>query len=176
MTIFFYSIFLRYQVAIHYLFPLVAILQTLIIYLLSIIKKSFIKYSILFFIIILSIINFPKQFYLESSRSYQKIYNIAKIIVKKINLPSSNFNIVSIRETPLAILGYDYRFILRKLGYISDNEQEYKNSKYLLVISEIGELKLSDLKNWEIDQFGNKKLLKSYNYNGQIWYVFKKDF
>ena len=166
-----FSILLRFQVASHYLFPLYlsAVFSTMI--LLADVKT---KYSLPFLYVwaFLVLMNFPKHLYLPARRNFNTLWQDTKILEGK--LPAKNFNIVVIRETPLAILGYEYRYILRLLGYKSDGEFSYNRSKYLLVVSEKGEINVEDYKSWELDQFGKKILIKKIKAPGRIFYLFKK--
>lgn len=91
----------------------------------------------------------------------------------QLDLPRSNFNIIILHESGI-VLGYEYRYMMRVLGYHADDEFSYQESKYLLAISEKGEINWERENSWESDQFGKKSLLKKYSDGNRIWYLFKK--
>lgn len=171
-TLILFSLLLRFQVAIHYLFPLyTAALASLIFLLLNLKNKIFYIFINIGLLLLLAV-NFPKHLYKPASRTFQSLWRDTKLLKEK--LPKEGFNVVVIRETPLAILGYEYRYILRLLGYKSDDEFSYKRSKYLLVVSEKGEININDYKSWELSEFGKKRLIKKIKGKRLIFYVFVK--
>ncbi len=171
-TFILYSFLLRFQVAIHYLFPLyfVGVLSIVIgsLYL----SPRFLRFLVLFTFVVVGLYRFPKWAYSESIRSFKSMYEDVKALQGRI--PKDNFNIVVIRETPLAILGYEYRYMLRTLGYRSDDEFSYAKSRYLIVVSEKGEIKVSEYKSWELEEFGRKELVDVIRGKRNVFYVFKK--
>jgi len=169
---FLYAVLLRFQTAVHYLFPLyLAGAVSLVVLILNIQNKR-VVYLLLAVVISAEIFKFPKSFYSSARRQFGRMFESVKVLQR--NLPENSFNIVVIRETPLAILGYEYRYMLRLLGYKSDDEFSYQSSRYLLVVSELGDVNLDDYKSWELDSFGEKELIDILRMGSYTFYLYKK--
>lgn len=172
-TVVLYASLLRFQISFHYLFPLLLTVQVSSYYLMKDFNKSLL---ILFLIlqIFLNLIKFPKSLFKPTSRDYKKISIITKTAVEKLKLPKENLNLVVIQKTPIAILGYEYRYILRTINYKTESEFSYKTNKYLLMISELGNFNWKNFSSWEINEFGEKKLINTFHKDNYYFYLFQK--
>lgn len=173
LSLILYSILFRFQATFFYLFPLLIFLQVSIVYFLSVNKQQY-RVFILLFLLILSLGLFPVRFYDKTERSFKVLYSKTQKAVGIIDLPKKNFNIFVIRKTPIAAVGYEYRYILRLLGYLPDDEFSYRSSSYLLIISEKGEQDFYGSRSWELDQFGKKILIKKFSDADVVFYLFRK--
>lgn len=166
------------QVAIHYFFPFILAIQVSLILLIS--KSSNkISYKIFLLFLIISFVKFPKGFYqpaIKTISSYRNFIN--KLTVSDLfkNI-SPQFNIFCARETPIAVLGWEYRYFMELNGYKVLAPTLYNEANQLLIIQES---KNSDnivlLKTWEIDQFGTKSLNKSIELDGRKIFLFDKKY
>ncbi len=171
--VFLFNLALRYQVAIHYAFPLLIAVQSCLIYVLGKVKTK-IWLPVLSALIVWAFISFPNSYYKDAYRPFERIYSNSASALKKMPLSNNGINVAYFVNNPLATLGYEYRYILKILGYKVMEEQEYAMSDELLVVSEEGELNFKSLKTWELDQFGSKELIASESAGGTIFYLFKK--
>lgn len=164
------------QVAIHYFFPFILAIQVSLIIL---INQFSLKISTKIFLLFLIIIflNFPKQFYTPAKQNineYRQFTNklINSDIFKDIN---PQFNVFCARETPIAILGWEYRYFMDLSGYKSLSSTEYSQAKQLLIIQEISNLdNINSLASWELNEFGPRSLIKSTNIDGRNIFLFNK--
>ncbi|OGG26738.1 hypothetical protein A2960_01025 [Candidatus Gottesmanbacteria bacterium RIFCSPLOWO2_01_FULL_39_12b] len=136
--------------------------------------KLYISLILLTVFMFLTLSQFPKDLYRKSADSFPVMLEQARKASSQLDLPRNNFNIIILREQG-GILGYEYRYLMRVLGYRADDEFSYQLSKYLLSISEKGEINWQRENSWELDQFGKKTLLKKHSEGKSIWYLFKKN-
>jgi len=161
-----------YQGAIHYYFPFLVFFQVVIIFLN---RKSRLRFLLLAFLLGVNILLFPFRFY-NQARNLGEVESRFNKIISQDFLQKKDLNIVLINDTPISKVGYEYRFLLSKNNYQIDDEYSYHNSKYLLMISEIGDLNWQKEKSWELEQFGNKKLIKKTNSDNYFYYFFEKTY
>jgi hypothetical protein len=152
-------LFLRFQFAFHYLFPVVFLIFFTTIIILA--KSRFFYLVVL--LIFLQIYYFPKHLYSPSIRKWQRFEKAVNYLVdNKLINKNESFNIIQIRpETNLTPLGHEFRFFFRKRDYRPDSEFEYKKSKTLFIFSEIPNLDIKQLDSWEAKEYG-KEFLKNY--------------
>lgn len=162
--------FLAKSGPIHYYFPLLILFQSLVIYFLS---KYRYRNLILFLLLIINIYYFPFRFY-QKSRNLNEVEKRFKQVLNSKFLPKDNLNVVLINETHLSKVGYEYRYLLLKNNYNVDDEYLYSTSKYLLLISEKGNIDWKKEKSWELNEFGEKKLIKQININDYYYFLFGK--
>ena len=168
-----FAVLLQYQVTFYYVFPLLCALQAGL--LLVLIKQEKIALMILGACLLLTLVSFPRNYYSLSNRNFFTLQAKSQAAVNALPIPPRGFNIVYISNNPLTALGYEYRYIFRTLGKVADGEQQYGSSTELLIVSEKGPLDFSTLHTWEIDTFGKKKLIKSYQRDDIIFYLFRKE-
>lgn len=159
-----------YQGAIHYYFPFLVFFQVVIIFL---IRKSRFRLLLLALLLGINILLFPFRFF-HQARNLGEVESRFNKIISQDFMPKKDLNVVLINDTPISKVGYEYRFLLLKNDYQIDDEYSYYNSKYLLMISEMGDLNWQKEKSWEIDQFGEKKLVKKLFSDDYYYYFFVK--
>lgn len=164
---------LQFQVAFHYAFPLLVGLQIGVLVLLTHLPAR-IRYGTLLLCIMVSVWMFPRQYFMQPYRAFPTLYQTTDTAVRQLPRTRDTVSVAYFGGNPLATLGYEYRYILKILGYSVAGEQEYSSSKYLLVISEEGALNFATLRTWELDQFGRKTLIKKVRINKTIFYLFRK--
>lgn len=136
-----------------YLIPFNVILLTMLYISFSKTKISSLLISIT---LLLIITKFPIALYQKSTRPISNYENVAKYISDNFqHLKNSNFNIIQASDPGLQTpVGHEYRFFLRKYGLISLPDTNYKEASTLIIFSGIGELDISKIDNWEMNQFG----------------------
>jgi len=165
------SILIRFQLAPHYLYP-----TAFFIFFVIIITLLESQYKILIFsMLFLEIILFPKQIYNKSTIRPEPFdqavrYSIDNHLIKK----DSRFNVVMIAD-PNAIVGFDYRYFFQKYGFVALSEFEYSQSDILLIFTQKNNLDPSTLNSWEVEQFGKKYLLKTSKYKAGKTSIFKAE-
>lgn len=160
LALFILSILIRFQFALHYLYPTAFFLFFIIIILL--LESRYKIFILLMFL--LEILFFPKHIYSKStiiSEPFDKAvrYSIENHLVEK----NSRFNLVMIAH-PSAILGFEYRYFFQKYGFIPLSEFNYAKSDVLLIFTQKKNLNPSLLNSWEIEQFGKKYMDKTQKY------------
>ncbi len=163
------SALIRFQFAVHYLYPTAFFIFFVILLLLLTSRYIW----PLFLLLVLEIIFFPKQIYSKSNITAEPFelavkYSIDNKLVDK----NSNFNVVMIAH-PNAIVGFEYRYFLQKNGFNPLSEFEYNKSDTLLIYTRRKNLDPSTLDTWEIQQFGKNNLLKTSKYQTGEIYIFK---
>jgi len=148
------------QLAFHYFFPFILLLQTTLVLLLKKYKKAVLLFTVLVFF---NLIKFPTHYYLPASRPIANFLDFIDDFKKSdtaLLIEGNSYNIFVIRETPLAVLGREYRYLLELNGYSPKSIFTYNESDYLLVIKEqeFHNINVDSLSSWELDQFGNKVL------------------
>lgn len=164
------SLFLLGKWAPHYFFPSLLLMQLVTIFFVA---KT--RYR-LFFLAILVAINiffFPGKFY-KKARNLRDVEKTFSHMLNEGNIPKENMNVLLINDTYLSIVGYEYRFLLEKNGYSVDDEFSYRNSRYILLISEKGEIDWEKKTSWELSEFGNKQLKEKYVIDNTVFYLFEK--
>jgi hypothetical protein len=166
------AVLIRFQFAIHYLYPTSFFL---FIYFIFLLLES--RFKILLFIILfVEIILFPKNIYSKSninSGSFEKAVNF--VIDNKLIDKKTEFNVVMIAH-PNAIIGFEYRYFFQKQGYVPLSEFEYSKANTLLIFTQKKDLDISTLNTWEINQFGKQNFenAEKYKVDSQIVYKIKK--
>lgn len=162
LTLVLFSVIIRFQFIPHYLAGTI-FLFTLTLILISL-KYRLIVLLLLFLII--ELFNFPKAIYQDSWRKpdrFEKAVNLA--ISKKLINKNNSFNVIQItKENLLATIGFEYRFFLRRSGYIARTEFEYPQSSKLLIFSEVPYNNISAFNSWEAEQFGKQYFMKAKSY------------
>lgn len=154
----------------HYFFPTLALAQIAAVFLIAKVRYNLVLMA---FFILVNIAFFPKMFY-ENARNLNDVEKRFTQMLKESNLPKQNINVVLINDTHLSIVGYEYRFLLEKNGYSVQDEFSYKNSRYLLLVSEKGEIEWEKKTSWELSEFGNKQLKEKYIIDNTVFYLFEK--
>ncbi|EKD94308.1 MAG: hypothetical protein ACD_26C00124G0001, partial [uncultured bacterium] len=145
---------IRFQFAIHYLYPTSFFLFFMIIILLL---ES--RFKILLFILLfVEIILFPRHIYSKSSITSEPFEKAVKYVIEnKLIDKKTSFNVAMIAH-PNAIVGFEYRYFFQKDGYVPLSEFEYSKSDVLYIFTQKKDLDLSTLNSWEIQQFGKNYL------------------
>ena len=164
------------QVAIHYFFPFILSIQvSLLILINNFLPKRWTNLFILFIFIIF--LNFPKQFYTSAKRNINEYRQFTNKLTNSdiFNNIDSKFNVFCARETPIAILGWEYRYFINLNGYKPLSPIEYNQSNQLLIIQEASNFDdIDSLTSWELAEFGPKSLVKSTNIDGRNIFLFNK--
>jgi hypothetical protein len=162
-TVFTYLIFIfmipKYEGS--YLIPL-NILLGLSLYIAFIKSPNSIIYLASLLLLIAS--NFPGSIYTISKRPISKFENAATDIAKRFpNLINKKFNVLQVSDPNIVVpVGHEFRFFLRKQGLTSLPETNYSEATTLLIYSEIGDIAIEKIDNWEINQFGKKFTIKQH--------------
>lgn len=174
--ILFVSMILRYQFDAHYLFPIVIfIVFTATVVLLNI------KYRwLLIIILLLEIYSFPKDIYSRSVRKPEKYEKVVRgVIDQKLIQKGEAFNVIQIsKDYAIYVpIGHEYRFFFRKYGFIPQSEFAYRDSRTLLIFSEIASFDVTKMDTWEGAEFGKKYLQNNerYQIDDVILYRIKKN-
>lgn len=118
------------------------------------------RYSILLIsvLILLIVSSFPKYVYIDTVRPLSRFEKAAAIIASNFpDLCIEKFNVIQVDSSSILVpVGHEYRFFLNKLGFVPLPETNYSEANKLVIFSEIGELNVKSIHNWEIDQFGTK--------------------
>jgi hypothetical protein len=166
----------RSQIAIHYFFPFIIATQVSLVFLLN---KLAPKYSILiiFTFIIISFFKFPTSYYQPAVKTINEYRNFTTKMINYglFNNLNSQYNIFCARETPTAVLGWEYRYFLSLNKFNPLPPDQYNSANNLLVIQEANNHdNIDTLKSWELDQFGPKKLIHTTNIDGRKIFLFSK--
>lgn len=160
---------IRFQFAIHYLYPTSFFLFFTIIILLL---ES--RFKILLFILLfIEIIIFPTHIYSKSNITSDSFEKAVKYVIEnKLIDNKTSFNVVMIAH-PNAIVGFEYRYFFQKDGYVPLSEFEYSTSDVLFLFTQKKDLDLSTLNSWEIQQFGKQNIINVEKYITGKTYIFK---
>lgn len=167
-------ILLKFKVAPYYLLPV----ALLMVFSLGVeLLKSYGKWLFVP-MMAANLLFFPVQIYSPSTRSIdfsQKL--VADILREKIIVPSDTFNIFHIPDIADQVpMGHEFRFAFLRLNIRPLPEYDFTSAQKLLIISEIGEVDLGHLSNWETDQFGleNLKKYKKFTFGSTVVYLVEK--
>jgi len=155
----------------HYFFPILLFLQLTLIFFFGKTKNLG---TVILVLMILNAVFFPLRFYGEG-RNIKNLEKKFKSVFYNLEIPDKSVNVFLINKTHLSSPGYEYRFLLTKMGVDVDDEYSYSKSKYLLIISEIGKIKWEKIRNWEMDQFNGKLLFKSARSEDYYYYLIMKN-
>ena len=164
------------QVAIHYFFPFILAIQVSLILLFSQLSIKISSKIILLFLLII-FIKFPKNFYQPAIRDINEYQNFTNKLVNSDLFKNIDpkINLFCARETPVAVLGWEYRYFLELNGYKILAPTLFNEANQLLIIQENRNSdNVNSLKSWEIDQFGPKELINSTSLDGRNIFLFKK--
>ncbi|MBA4319613.1 MAG: hypothetical protein C0412_14525, partial [Flavobacterium sp.] len=140
-------------------------------------SKTKISNVLILCLIIIVTTKFPLSIYQYSIRPIANYENAAKYISNNYqSLKNDSFNVIQVSDPGIQTpVGNEYRFFLRKYGLDSLPETNYKDASSLVIISEIGELDISKIDNWEMNEFGEKHYdLQKNKYRNVDIYVLKK--
>lgn len=154
----------------HYFFPTILFLQLMLIFFVKEIKRSKL---VMVSLIAVNLVFFPARFY-KNARNLGQTEKNFNSVIHKISLPKSGINTLLVNQTRLSAPGYEYRYLLTKNGYAVDDEYSYSSSENLLLVSESGEIDWKRISNWEMSQFGNKKLKSKAVAGKNAYYLFSK--
>lgn len=107
-------------------------------------------------LLLLIIMNFPHNLFSNSKRPLSRFENAVIYIQDQFpQLKTESFNIIQASDHNILVpVGHEYRFFLKKYGLSSLPETNYSEAKTLLFFSEVGELNIRSIDNWETNQFG----------------------
>lgn len=162
VSFFLLSLTLRFQFASHYLYPFSLLLVMSFAYIL--VKSKL--WPVLGVLIVLNMVKAPNYFFGKTNRTPKKIEKqIEFLFQKRLVNRNESFNVLLLRkDTGLTPVGHEYRYFLRKNGYIPESEFAYKESKKLIIVSEFKNLDLKNIQSWEAKEFGTNYILKSRKY------------
>ncbi len=153
---------LRFQFASHYLYPFSLLLTITLATLL--IKSKW--WPILIVLIVFNLYKAPNYFYGKTDRTPEKIQlQVDYLQLKRLINKNDMFNVLLLRkDTGLTPVGHEYRYFLRKTGYVPQSEFAYKESRKLIIVSEFKDLDLKSLQSWEAKEFGLEYIQRSKKY------------
>ena len=153
---------LRFQFASHYLYPFSLLLTITLATL--IIKSKW--WPILIVLIVFNLYKAPNYFYGKTDRTPEKIQlQVDYLQLKRLINKNDMFNVLLLRkDTGLTPVGHEYRYFLRKTGYVPQSEFAYKESRKLIIVSEFKDLDLKSLQSWEAKEFGLEYIQRSKKY------------
>ncbi|QQG44111.1 MAG: hypothetical protein HYW86_04595 [Candidatus Roizmanbacteria bacterium] len=162
---------LRYQFISHYLFSVTFFIFFVFIFVLIKSKLTLVLIPILLF----EIIYFPKSYYQPTWRSVQTYEKAAQALIQNnIIKKEDSFNVIQITNPDLlSPNGFEYRFFLRKAGFIPNLEFEYKKSQVLYIFSEIPNFNINNLDSWEAKEFGKEKFIDNKIYSTDKITIYK---
>ena len=167
----------RSQLAFHYFYPFILMMQIGFILLIAKLKRY--QTIILSLLVLINVWFWPKHFFSTSNRLVDNYRTTTNQIVNDEDfgdrLKSNSFNVFVVRETPLAVLGWEYRYFLKYQGFIPLGIQEYNQAQYLLLIDESAKSDVENMSTWELDQFGLKQKLFEKTIGGRKVYLFEKE-
>ncbi len=166
----------RSQLAFHYFYPFLLMTQVSLIFL-ALKLKNKLKLVIFALFLFINIFFWPKELFQPSTRTINQFRTTSQSIFSSQKLkPYLNkpFNLFVVRETPLAVLGWEYRYFLEHFGLKPLGIQQYNQAQYLLVVDETGKSDVKKVRSWEIEQFGEKKQVLSLPINHRQVYLFEK--
>ncbi len=154
----------------HYFFPTLLFLQLTAVFF---VKDM--KYPKIFIIILIAVnlVFLPLRFY-TGARNLNQVEENLNRVSGKMALPKSDMNTLLVNETHLSAPGYEYRYLLAKNGFRVDDEYSYNSSRYLLLVSEKGNLEWENIRNWEMQEFGEKRLVREARVKDTVYYLFEK--
>lgn len=167
---------LRFQYSDHYLLPFLVLLSFCLLLVIAETKLNKLTYIVL---VLLTVLSFPKNYYLKAQRNYQLIKSrVEKTLSKNYISKQDKFNVILKRSddapTPA---GNEYRFFLLINGYNPISEFLYKDSNKLLIFNEGGKVDFKKFDTWEISQFNysSVKTVKSFKTDpGMTVYLLEK--
>ncbi len=148
---------LRFQYSFHYLFPFLSFLS--FCFLITIEKLKINKLALIILILLL-ILNYPRNYYQKTLRSYKLAKNrVEKLLSNNLIKKNDKLNILLIRSDDAPVSsGDEYRFFLAKYGYNLLNQFEYPITKKLIIFNEKINTDIRKINNWELSQFSLSKL------------------
>ncbi len=174
------------RVVYHYFFPYILSAQIIFLFLFFKIleklkskNKSLVKFLIYSFFTVLIFFSSLKSriYYTPVKRNFLVVEKKFLEFLKNYpDLPKS-LNVFLVGQTPLASLGWEYRYLLEREGFEVESEFSYPESRYLLVVSEKGEIDFDKLSNFEFTSWrGDSKMynLVKFKNNGFIYYLLEK--
>jgi len=164
---------LRFQFAIHYLFPFAFLI--LFVSLFVIVQTKY--YYLLVIYLFILIWQFPKDYYQATNRQLNRFEQVVnKLIDSNFLQNTANLNVLQVRKNEATTpYGFEYRYFLLKNNISTLNEFQYPQSQNLLVLSETN-IKPKQISNWEMNQFGKtnwKNVRKTRIENIQVYFISK---
>ncbi len=138
----------------HYLFPLAFFIPFAAVLILLVSRF----WILIFLIVFLEIMFFPKYLYQDSVKRFQDVESAVKYAVDNglVNKKAS-FNLIEVSDAyALVTTGYDLRFFFRKYGFKPKSEYDYKTAEELLIFSETPYYDIDRFKMWATEEFGRK--------------------
>lgn len=169
-----FTILARSQLAIHYLFPLVLLTAVTFLVIMLALPQKLSKVVILG-LIIYTLFHFPKVWYQTTARQiseYRQFVNLLTTTRVSEYLLPGQFSIYVTRETPLAPLGWEYRYFLLAKGIKQLDASLFSQSKYLVWIAEDPNIDFAHTVSWELDQFGPRQEILKENMGKRTVIVF----
>ena len=163
------------QLAFHYFYPFIALVQMSCIYMLA---KQKLGWIFIGLAVVLSVIYFPRQWYGTSPRPttvFRQTINQLFDTPIAAQLSGTPFAVYVTRETPLAPIGSEYRFFLLTHNLKSVEPSAYSQAELLLWFAELPLADLDGVTSWELDQFGPRRLIDQQQMGSRTVYLFAKE-
>ena len=174
ITFLLFSIVIRFQFIPHYIFGLSFFIYFILLITVLNQKNNYL-FALIILFIVLEVIYFPKYLYQPTWRSSTKFEKAVNYVIDNNLLKKDDsFNVVQItKENLMATIGFEYRFFLRKNNYIANSEFAYKQSKTLIIFSELENQDVSQFKSWEVEEFGFNYLTQAKKYRIEDLTIYK---
>ncbi|MFA6091229.1 MAG: hypothetical protein WC774_05665 [Candidatus Gracilibacteria bacterium] len=171
LTLVSFASIIRFQFIFHYLYSTALMLSFIAIYLVLRNRLS----GILIILIIFALTFFPQYIYQPRDRKHEPFEKAVEYVVSHNLLKKdANFNVIQItKERILATIGFEYRYFLRKEGYVPRTEFEYNDSQELIIFSEMPDLDLAAYTSWEAEQFGKQHFKNAHKYQAGTITIYK---
>lgn len=121
------------------------------------VKKMRLMMSGVLLLILLQWVPTLFQLYRPTYRTLSNLTRVVHAIEQDIDMRGvKQFTVFKDSSDGMTGLGYEYRFLLERDGYVPISEYRYQDAEALYVIREEGEKDPVTLPHWEVEQFGPK--------------------
>lgn len=163
----------RSQLVFHYFFPFILITQVALFWLLEKARWASIIFGGL---VIVNLLRFPMSLYLPAARQITEFRGFTnQLATSKLIKPiqTQPFSVYVTRETSLAPLGWEYRYLLSTYGIQAVDPSAYAQAQKLLWIAELP-VDPERVDSWELREFGPRQLVESTQIGSRTIYLFAK--
>lgn len=171
------AVVVRSQLAFHYFFPFIILAQVTTIWVLA---KEKIGFWLLAYAVLVNLWYLPPSAYQPSGRPIAVFRSVVDQVVAGEPLSSYSiagellqpFAVYVTRETPLAPIGFEYRYFLLTHGLASLPPSAYNQAERLIWFAELPLTDPAGVTSWELDQFGPRVLLHQRTIGSRTVYLF----
>jgi len=131
-------------------------------------KVKFLHGTMAILILGLSVFNLKNLPFRTSARSINQQREVASIITNDVS-STEKFNLFLKRETPFWSTASEYRYLVEVMGKRALEPTSYKNSEVVYFIAEIPVSEPLKVGDWEIKEFGPKKIEKTWELPKEVF-------